>query len=141
MTLKIIRQILPQDAESSRHVIAFWHTNTGMVLDVDLSGVSIEYISLTGNGGDIHNNGNGADRVAQIKLVNGKNSVTLQGVPVEDVSDREVGTYENCALLKKRLCRISFGRLTHLQQRLFGTIFSGLGSWKSCPPPTDQRLM
>ena len=128
MTLKLIRKVPPSDEKSSRQVIAFWDANTGVVREVNLFGVSIEKISLAGNGGDIHNNENGADRVAQIKLVNGQNSVTLQAVPVEDVSDKEVGTYKNCALLKKRLYRISFGRLTHLQQRLFGTILSGLGS-------------
>ena len=128
MTLKLIRKVPPPDEGSSQHVIAFWDANTGVVREVNLSGVSIEYIGLVGNGGDIQENENGADRVAQIKLVNGKNSVTLQAVPVENVSDKEVGAYQNCALLKKRLYRITFGRLTHLQQRLFGTILSGLGS-------------
>lgn len=111
--------------ENSRQVRAFWDANTGVVREGNLFGISIEYISLTGkNGVDIHRDKDGVDRLAQIKLINGQNSVLLQAVPVEDVSDKEVSTYEECALLKKRLCRISFGRLTHLQQGLLGTIFS-----------------
>lgn len=134
MILKLIRKVSPTDEGSSQHVIAFWGGNTGVVREVNLSGVSIEYINLTGNGADSRQNEDGTERVAQIKLINGRSSVTLQAVPVEDVSDKEVGTYNNCALLEKRLYRISFGRLTHLQQRLFGTILSGLGSGENCSP-------
>jgi hypothetical protein len=125
MTLGFTGKVPPPDEESSRRVKAFWDANTGVVREGNLFGISIEYISLTGkNGVDIHRDEDGVGRLAQIKLINGQNSVILQAVPVEDVSDKEVSTDEECALLKKRLCRISFGRLTRLQQGLLGTILS-----------------
>jgi hypothetical protein len=125
MPLGFTGKVPRQGEESSRQVRAFWDANTGVVREGNLFGIAIEYISLTGkNGVDIHRDEDGVDRLTQIKLINGPNSVILQAVPVEDVSDNEVTTEEECVLLKKRLCRISFGRLTRLQQGLLGTILS-----------------
>jgi len=125
MTLKIVRKSRSHNDEEGPFAMAFWDAKAGAVREVNLSGVFIEYVGLKGKGYVGASGDDGLKSLANIKLVNGKNCITMQAVPVAEVSDREIGPYAGCAFLRNRLCRISFGRLSPVQAGLLSSFLSG----------------
>lgn len=118
MTLKIVKSSLSRSSGNFPRIMAFWDAKAGLVCEVNLSGLSIEYVGLTSNDCDTLICERKSCCLDKIDIVTDETSITLQSVPVDEMSDKEIGPYAGSGLLKNRHCRIRFGRLTTAQKKL-----------------------